>query len=445
MRKDLRILRRSPLLLGALLVYPVVIAVLVGLVAGYASSKPRVAFVDEDHLPPVVAVAGRRFHIQSIVDEVSKNVTLVRMGPEEAARELADGRVVATITVPPGFLGKLVSTVQTPSLVLRTVSGGLAPRVTQQMQALVYRLNRKLQAALIEANLAYVSLILHGGRGSFLGRRFDVLGLDRTQRLLASLPQSERVTRIQEFVRISRLALAQTGHALEATANPIGLVQPKAKGRTWVLSAQVQAYGIALTVTFLALLLAAGAAAAERDEGTIGRLGRGWAGRVSRPRPLVSPGVLVWSKVALAAAAALALGTTIAVVFGIAVEAGGVTGGEPWARLPLLLAGVLLAGGAVGAAGTLLGALAREARTASLVAVLLVLPVVFLGLVPKGVAPPAAWLSDALPFVHAVRFFASALYDASPWRTVGVEAAWLAGIGAVFGVLARSGMRRLAT
>jgi hypothetical protein len=76
--------------------------------------------------------------------------------------------------------------------------------------------------------------------------------------------------------------------------------------------------------------------------------------------------------------------------------------------------------------------------------VLIVLPVVFLGLVPPGVAAPAVWISDVLPFVHAVRFFGSALYDTSPWRRVGIETAWLAGIGAVFGVLARTGMRRLA-
>src|SRR4029079_13950185 len=80
---------------------------------------------------------------------------------------------------------------------------------------------------------------------------------------------------LRQFVRIARLALAQTGNAVHATANPIALAQPKQKGRAWVLSAQVQSYGIALTVTFLALLLAAGATAAERDEGTIGRLRRG--------------------------------------------------------------------------------------------------------------------------------------------------------------------------
>jgi hypothetical protein len=68
---------------------------------------------------------------------------------------------------------------------------------------------------------------------------------------------------------------------------------------------------------------------------------------------------------------------------------------------------------------------------------------VFLGLVPREVVPAAAWVSDALPFAHSVRLFSAALYDASPWRAVGREALWLAGLGAVFGFLSRLGMRRL--
>ena len=427
-------LRRSPALLGALFAYPIVIALLVGLVAGYASSKPRVAFVDEDNVPPVVDVAGHSFHVQTIIDQVARNVTLVRLPAAEAARELSSGKVVATITVPPGFVGALETTAQSPSLELRTGTGAVTPRVTEQVQALVYQLNRKLQNVFISANLRFVTLLLHGGKGSFLGRPFSVLGLDRTQTLLAQLPQSKRVKAIADFVHDAKVGLAQTGTALAATAHPIELRQPKANGRSWVLSAQVQSYGIALTVTFLALLLAAGAAAAERDEGTIGRLRRG----------LVPLGRLVAAKTALAAVVGLVLGALIAVVFGIVVEAGGVTGGEPWARLPLLFVGIALAAAVIGAAGTALGALAREARTASLLAVLIVLPVVFLGLVPRGAFATAWWISEFLPFAHAVRWFAAALYDTSPWRRVGIETAWLAGIGLALVVLARASIRRLA-
>ena len=427
LRKDLLVLRRSPLLLGALLAYPIVIALLVGLVAGYASAKPRVAFVDEDGIPPVVVVGGHRFHFQTVIDDVAKQVTLVKLGAAEAKRELASGKVVATITVPQGFLGDLQTTVVSPHLILETGSGGLAPRVTQQVQALVYQLDRKLQEGYIAANLRFANLILHGGEGNLLGRKFTLLGLDRTQAELAKLPPSKRVQVIEDFVRQARAGIGQIGGALRSTANPITLVEASSHGRTWVLSAQVQAYGIALTVTFLALLLAAGAAASERDEGTIARLRRG----------LVSLTELVLSKIALAAVAALALGAAIAVVFGIVVEVGGITGGEPWGRLPLLLAGVVLAGAAVGALGTLLGGLADDARTATLLAVLLVLPVVFLGLVPRAALPLAYWVSLFLPFAHAARLFGAALYDTHPWHALGVEAAWLLGLVAAFGLLAR--------
>ena len=47
------------------------------------------------------------------------------------------------------------------------------------------------------------------------------------------------------------------------------------------------------------------------------------------------------------------------------------------------------------------------------------LPVVFLGLVPRGGVPAAYWVSLFLPFAHAVRLFGAALYDTSPWHAVG--------------------------
>jgi cytochrome c biogenesis protein CcdA len=292
--------------------------------------------------------------------------------------------------------------VRSPEVVLETTQGGLAPRVRQQVQALVYGLNRELQTAYIEANLRYIELIRDGGRGEFLGREFDVLGLDGASRLLDELPPGPRLDRIREFVRTADLALDQTDEALRATATPIALVEADERGRTWALSAQVQAYGLGLTITFLALVLAAGALAAERDEGVLGRLRRG----------LVTPGQLVAAKVGLAVIVALVLG-------------------------------LALAGASLGALGVLLGAVAGEGRAAVLVALLVVLPLVFLGLIPREVVPPAGIASDALPFAHAVRFFAAALYEGDPWAEVGREAVWLAGLGLVFGFLARLRARTL--
>jgi hypothetical protein len=433
LRKDLLVLRRSPALLGVLLAYPLVIAVLVGLMATYATAKPRVALVDEDNLPASFTLSGKTFHIDQTIREVSHNVKLVRLDHDEAERQLRDGRAVAVITVPPGFLVTLQGLVRSPHLLLETATGGITPRVQQQMQALVYSLNRRLQSAFIAADLEYLQLLIRGGRGEVLGHHFDVLGLEKAAQVLAREPSNRNLAQIKDFMHDASIALSLATAAVRSTAHPIQLDQAPDRGRTWALSAQVQSYALALTISFLSLLLAAGALAAERDENVIGRLSRGLVGR----------GALVAAKVALAAVVALALGFGIALTFGIVIQAGGVTGGEPWQRLPLVAAGLVLAGASLGAIGAWLGVLAREARTASMVALLVVLPMVFVGLIPKEIVAPAGWVSDAFPFAHAVRLFNSALYDQSPWGVIGVEALWLLGIGLVFGTLARFGTRRL--
>jgi ABC-2 type transport system permease protein len=112
-------------------------------------------------------------------------------------------------------------------------------------------------------------------------------------------------------------------------------------------------------------------------------------------------------------------------------------------RVSLPLVDAALAAAAVGAAGAAHGAAASEARTASLLAVLVVLPVVFLGLVPREAVAAAYWVSELLPFAHAVRWFDAALYDATPWRALGEQTLWLLGIGAVLAALAVRAVRRL--
>ena len=438
--KDLRVLARSPALVAALVLYPLVFAVLVGLVVRYASDRPRVAFVDLDRLPETLTVGGQSFNVEQVISEVKGSVDLVPMEEEEAERQLATGGVVAEIVVPPGFSSKLRGMVESPQLVLRTARGGLSGRVEQQTQALVYELNRRLQDAYIDANLEYVTLILEGGEGSFLGNEFDIVGLEQAEVMLAEIEQTsdnpeivDRARELGTFVREAQLALGASGDSLRATANPIELEVDTDAGRTWLLSAQLQAYALGLTLAFICVLLAAAALAAERDENVIGRLARG----------LVGLSDLVVVKVLLAGLVAVALGFAIALVFGLLAELADVAGGEPWERLPLLVVGLALAGVAFGAFGALVGALARESRTAVLVAFLAALPLVLIGLVPEGAAQAAWWVAQAFPFSHAVDFFQAALYDTDPWTALLREAAWLLGLALVFGAAARLAVRRL--
>ncbi len=88
LRKDLLVLRRSPALAGVLVAYPLVIALLIGLTAAYANAKPRVALVDLDGIPHRVTVAGKSFDVDGLIDQVAKNVEIVRM-PEGRATNAA--------------------------------------------------------------------------------------------------------------------------------------------------------------------------------------------------------------------------------------------------------------------------------------------------------------------------------------------------------------------
>src|SRR5207247_2320858 len=84
------------------------------------------------------------------------------------------------------------------------------------------------------------------------------IGLERSEKVLKAMPQTRRVRVLEDFIHDARLALANTGDALRATAHPIQIAHTGNRGRTSALSAQVQATAIALTITFLALMLAAG-------------------------------------------------------------------------------------------------------------------------------------------------------------------------------------------
>ncbi|HEX2505787.1 MAG TPA: ABC transporter permease [Gaiellaceae bacterium] len=438
--KDLLVLVRSPLLLLALVLYPIAIAALVALVASFATDKPRVAFVDQDGLPETLVIGGQAFDVSTVLDQVEAEVDLIPLGQEEADERLASGDVVAQIIVPSGFASRLRGMTQSPTLVLKTSrSGGLSGRVERQTEALVFNLNRRLQDAYIQANLDYVELLQEGGTGTFLGNEFDVLGLERAAEILDGIlaepqpPEVEAQTaELREFIDEAQLALDQTGASLRATANPIELRAEDAERRERFLSTQLQAYALALTLAIVCILLAAAGIAAERDENVIGRLARG----------LVRLGELVAAKIGLALVAGTVFGLGLAAVFAGALEITG-GGGQPWTRLPLLALGLALAAAAFGAFGAFLGVLAREARTASLIALLVAVPIVLLGFLPEASVAPAAWISRAFPFSHAVTFFQSALYDLDPWRTLAVQAVWLVALLAAFAAAARLGVRRL--
>jgi ABC-2 type transport system permease protein len=437
--KDLRVLGRSPGVLAALVLYPLAIAVIVGLVVRYAGDEPRIALVDEDGLPEVLEVGSVGFDVQELLEEAAKDVELVAMPAGAARRELDAGKVLGVLTIPEGFTRDVQSLVGSPTIRLETTSGGFATRTIEKIQALVYSLNQQIASVYVEEDLEYVRLLLVGGSGTILGNDFTLIGLEEAQLRLAEVEQSSdpvaaaQAAEVGQFLREATIAIGGVDDFLRAAANPIQLATEREGGRAILLSTQVQGYALALTIAFVALLLAAAGIASERDENVVGRLTRG----------LVRLRELVAEKVVFVALVAGAIGLLLAVGFGLVVELGDVSGGQPWGRLPVVLLGVLLTGAAFGALGVLVGVLAREARTATLVAFLVVLPIVLVGLVPTGSVAAAGWVSEAFPFAHASDLFADTLADPDPAGEVAVESAWLVGLTVAYGAAARLAVRRL--
>lgn len=440
LRKDARLLRRSPALLVALIVYPLIVAVLVGLVVRYAGETPRVALVDLDDIPAVVEVGGLSFVVEDLLDNSVEDVELVRLDAAEAERALRAGDVLATITIPDGFIRALRGMLRSPELRLEFNNDLLGTRILSKVESLVFSINRTLQETYINTNLVYVDLLTDGGTGTFAGNPFDIIGLNEAGARLRAIEEANprlapELNELETFVNEAGLAIGAVEDSLRATANPIELVATGTSGRDALLSSLVQSFGLALTLAFIAVVLAAGSIAAERDENVLGRLLRG----------LVGPGQLLASKTLLVALLGAIVALILAVAFGVLVELGADGADHPWQRLPLLVGGFVLAGLALGCFGVLVGVLARDARTATLVALLLALPLMLIGLVPSGSVSGVGVVSDLFPFSHSVEFFDAVLGDADPTGPVLRAAAWLVGLGLVYVAAARLGMRRLLT
>jgi ABC-2 type transport system permease protein len=170
--------------------------------------------------------------------------------------------------------------------------------------------------------------------------------------------------------------------------------------------------------------------ALEREEGAFTRLVRG----------LVSRAGLLAEKIGLAAACAFLV--ALVMLCGIALLAG-----LQWSRFPQWL--VALAAGAVSfaALGVAIGGLAREVRAASLLALLLSLPLAFLALVPSGAVSSGLYavirvVCALFPFKPTLQALDGALNDAGG---LGLPVVHLLVLTVAFALLARLSLRRFAS
>jgi ABC-type transport system involved in cytochrome c biogenesis permease component len=439
--KDLRILRRSPLLVALLVLYPIVIAVLIGFALSRGPDKPEVAFYNGlADTPAVVELGGERIDLTKEGSRLFEEIDPVPVDSrEEAIQKVRDGDVLGALIIPENLASNLQSTLEpgTVEVFYNAEDPAKKEFVENTIEAQVQRANAALTTRIAEEALDLLDLISEGGDYSFLGQDFDVLGLARAERILSDVqeslppgsPERERLEEVIDFGELARENLAFSDDILAVVGEPIRVRAQALEGGSTSLSAFAVALAASVSLMFITLLLAAGLLAIEREENVFTRLVRG----------LVSRSALLVEKAGLAAVSSSAVCLLMLAGLGLFVEI-------DWGRFPLWLAAVVAGALAFAALGLAIGALTREVRAASLLAFMLSLPLAFLALVPSGAVGPALYdviraVSAAFPFKPTLDALDAALNDAGDLAGPLLH---LAALALAFGVLSRIALRRFA-
>jgi ABC-type transport system involved in cytochrome c biogenesis permease component len=438
--KDLRILQRSPLLVALLVLYPVVIAVLIGFALSRGPDKPEVAFYNGLSEGATVELGGEKIDLTKQGSRLFDEIDPVRVDSrEEAIQKVREGDVLGALIIPDDLASNLQSTLKpgTVEVFYNAEDPAKKQFVENTIEAQVQQANAALTKRIAVEALDLLDLISDGGSYSFLGRDFDVLGLRRAERILTEagkeLPpgsaQREELNRVVDFAQLARENLAFSDDVLGVVGEPIRVNAKALEGGSTSLNAFAVALAAAVSLMFITLLLAAGLLAVEREENAFARLVRG----------LVSHTALLAEKAGLAALCSTAVCLLMLAGLGLFVDL-------DWGRLPLWLVAVVAGALAFAALGLAIGALTREVRAASLLAFMLALPLAFLALVPSGAVAPTLFdviraVSAAFPFKPTLDALDAALNDAGGLAGPLVHLAVLA---LVFGALSRLGLRRFA-
>jgi ABC-type multidrug transport system permease subunit len=444
--KDLRILARSPLLVGLLVAYPVVIAVLIGFALTKGPDKPKVAFVNEvPDTAEVINLGGEEIDVSQQAARLFDAIDPVEADTREEAIEMVeDGEVLGALIIPRDVTADLESAAaggtERPTVEVYYNAEDPAKQefVENTIKAQVQDANNALTMRFTEVAAGYLDLIVTGGQVTFLGQTFDVLGLQNSERILTAAredlppgsPARRQLDEVIEFAALARENLDFSDEILTAVGRPIDVKTNVVKGGAPPLESFAVAVAVTVTLMFVTLLLAAGALALEREENAFSRLVRGLVTRT---------GLLV-EKVSLAAACSAAVALIMLVGLALFVEL-------DWARLPLWLLVAVAGAVAFGAMGVAVGALTREVRAASLLAFMLSLPVAALALIPSGAVSETLFdlirvISAVFPFKPTLDGLEAALTDTG--EGLGGPLLHLAALTAAFVAAARLALIRFA-
>ncbi|HWE32920.1 MAG TPA: ABC transporter permease [Solirubrobacteraceae bacterium] len=444
--KDLQILRRSPLMVALLVIWPIAIALMIGFALSSPPGKPKVAFYDA-----VPAGKGKlhfgnqQINISAYAKDLFQSIQPIFVHSQaEAVAKVRDGEALAALIVPGDITQQIQSLVTTgvgsPTVQLILNSKDPLERqfVNQAISTRLAEVEQDVSKQVLRVAVADLQQVLNGGSINFLGQDFHLLGLraSRTivQGAIASQPRGSPIAAaLRQVAGFASLAIEGLGFAspvLGTIGTPLTVDQTQLAGKTTPTDTYAVAIAVIVSLMFVTLLLAAGMLAIERSEHAYSRLVRG----------LVSPTGLLSEKVVLASGCAAALALVMAACVSLFVHL-------DWSRFELWLVAVAFGAVAFGALGVAIGGFAREISAASLLAFLVALPIAFVALIPAdavsgGLKTVLDVVAFVFPFKPALEAVSNAFSGASPG--LGLPLLHLIGLTVAFAVLARIALRRFA-
>jgi hypothetical protein len=444
--KDLQILRRSPLLVGVLIVYPIAIALMIGFALSSPPGKPKVALLNE--VPPgkgTISFGSQQINVAGYASQLFQSIDPIKVySREEAVAKVKDGEALAALIIPADITQQIESLVSTGvgsptvELILNTKDPIERQFVNQAISARLNEVEQAVSKQVLRVAVTDLQQVLHGGTIQFLGQNFHLLGLRNARTIvqgtIASLPPGSplrvALSQVSSFASLAIEGLGFASPVLGSIGTPLTVVQTELAGRTTPTDSYAAAIAVIVSLMIVTVLLAAGMLALERSENAYSRLVRG----------LVSPGRLLSEKIALSAGCASVVSLLMAAFVSLFVHL-------DWGRFELWVLALAFGGVAFGALGVAIGGLSREVSTASLMAFLLSLPIAFVALVPAdAVSGALKSVLDAVAFLFPFKAALQAANNAFSGTAPGIlwPLVHLAVLTVVFAGLARLALKRFA-
>jgi len=226
--KDLQILRRSPLLVGVLIVYPIAIALMIGFALSSPPGKPKVALLNE--VAPgqgTINFGSQQINVAGYASQLFQSIDPIKVhSREEAVAKVKDGEALAALIIPSDITEQIQSLVTTGvgsptvELILNTKDPIERQFVDEAISARLSQVEQAVSRQVLRVAVTDLQQVLSGGTIQFLGQNFHLLGLRNARTIvqgtIASLPPGSPL----------RVALSQVSSFASLAIEGLGFASP---------------------------------------------------------------------------------------------------------------------------------------------------------------------------------------------------------------------------